>query len=410
MFDFLKKRLKGFVDNFKKEDEEKEPEEPNDILRDDLEELEHEIEEANAIGDSESTARKEELAISPDDISQAHIHEKEYESEIKAKKSTIPTAPKKDEYKESYSDIDESIIIGKEEKTEKKGFFNKIAESITKRSISDDEFDRMFHDLEISLLENNTAVEVVEKIKESLRKEITKDKVQRRKPHEIIREGLIAAIGDLFVPHEPFMSKIKEKKPYTIMFLGVNGSGKTTTIAKLAYKIKNNGMVPVLAAGDTFRAAAIQQLEEHAKKIGVRIIKHDYGADPAAVAFDAVKHAESGKAEIVLIDTAGRLHSNDNLLKELEKIKRVSKPDMTIFIGEAIAGNDVIEQASVFNEKIGIDGIILTKADVDDKGGAALSVSYITKAPIYFIGLGQEYEDLKEFTPQIIMGALGLND
>ena len=164
----------------------------------------------------------------------------------------------------------------------------------------------------------------------------------------------------------------------------------------------------VIAAADTFRAAAIDQLQLHADKLNIKMIKHDYGSDAAAVAFDAVKHAEAKKIDVVLIDTAGRIHSNINLMDEMKKIIRVAKPDLKIFIGESITGNDCTEQAKKFNEAIGIDGIILSKADIDEKGGAAISISYITGKPILYIGTGQEYKDIKEFNPEMIMENLGL--
>ena len=163
----------------------------------------------------------------------------------------------------------------------------------------------------------------------------------------------------------------------------------------------------VLAAADTFRAAAIDQLQLHADKLKVKLIKHDYGSDPAAVAFDAVKHAQSTDKDVVLIDTAGRIHSNINLMEELSKIIRVAKPDLKIFVGESITGNDCTEQAKKFDDAVGIDGIILSKADVDDKGGAAISVSYVTKKPILYLGIGQEYDDLEFFKKESILQSIG---
>jgi fused signal recognition particle receptor len=163
-----------------------------------------------------------------------------------------------------------------------------------------------------------------------------------------------------------------------------------------------------MAAADTFRAAAIDQLQHHADKLNIKLIKQDYGADPAAVAFDAIKHAETKKIDVVLVDTAGRMHSNTNLLDEMKKIIRVAKPDLKIFVGESITGNDCTEQAKEFDDAITIDGIILSKTDIDEKGGAALSVSYITKKPIIYIGTGQEYKDLKEFSADLVLGNLGL--
>ena len=188
----------------------------------------------------------------------------------------------------------------------------------------------------------------------------------------------------------------------------INGSGKTTTIAKIAKLLQENRLKVVIAASDTFRAAAIHQLQEHADRLGVKLIKHDYGSDPAAVAFDAIKYAEAHGIDVVLIDTAGRLHSNVNLMAEMEKVARVAKPDLKIFVGESITGNDCVEQARSFNNAIGIDGIILAKADVDEKGGAAISVSYVTKKPILYLGTGQEYDDLEPFSAEAVVDSLGL--
>jgi fused signal recognition particle receptor len=188
-----------------------------------------------------------------------------------------------------------------------------------------------------------------------------------------------------------------------MLFLGINGSGKTTTIARLAYMLKQKNISVVLGAGDTFRAASIEQLEKHASNLGVPIIKQNYGSDPAAVAFDTIAYAKSHKIDVVLIDTAGRMHTKTDLIREMEKIVRVSKPDLKIFVAESITGNDAIEQAKVFNESVNIDGIILTKADVDERGGTCISVSYITGKPILFIGVGQEYKDLEKFDKEKII-------
>ena len=187
-------------------------------------------------------------------------------------------------------------------------------------------------------------------------------------------------------------------RPLLVMFLGFNGTGKTTTLAKFAYKFKSYN--PVLAAGDTFRAASIEQLQEHGSRIGVEVIKHSYGADSAAVIFDAMKHAAADNSKLVLADTAGRSHSNVNLMDELKKVVRVNKPDLKILVLDSMTGNDIYDQAKLFNDAVGIDGIILTKGDVYDKGGAALSAAYTIKKPILFMGTGQEYGDLKEFRPE----------
>ena len=193
-----------------------------------------------------------------------------------------------------------------------------------------------------------------------------------------------------------------------IAFVGINGSGKTTTIAKVAQLLKKSGLSVVLAAADTFRAAAIDQLQVHADALGCKLIRHDYGADPAAVAFDAIEHAKAKNKDVVLVDTAGRLHSNTNLVDEMKKIIRVAKPHLKIFVGESITGNDCVEQARTFDEAIGIDGIILSKADIDDKGGAALSISYVTKKPILYLGVGQSYDDLQAFDKNKFLAQVGV--
>ena len=293
-------------------------------------------------------------------------------------------------------------------KKEKKGFFEKIKEAITTKTISAEKFNELFWELELALLENNVAVEVIEKIKKDLKEEIVDKPLKRGKVEETIEEALKKSIEGLFVDDFDLEKEIKKKKPYVIVFFGINGSGKTTSIARLAYLLKKEGLKCVMAAADTFRAAAIQQLEEHGKKLDIKVIKHDYGSDPAAVAFDAIKHAEAKGLDIVLVDTAGRMHSNMDLIREMEKIVRVSKPDLKIFVGEAITGNDCIEQASIFNSAIGIDGIILTKQDIDEKGGASVSVSYITKKPIIYMGVGQDYKDLIKFDKEKIIKGLGL--
>ncbi len=293
---------------------------------------------------------------------------------------------------------------------EKKGFFEAIAQKFTHVELSDKKFEELFWDLEITLLENNVAVEVIEKIKADMKLSIVGIPLRKSDVTSVIIKSLRKSIEELFeVPVYNLAEKISEKKPFVILFLGINGAGKTTTIAKVAHMLKGKGYKIVMAAGDTFRAAAIQQLETHANNLGIKLIKHDYGSDSAAVAYDAIAHAKANNIDVVLIDTAGRLHSNTNLMDELKKIARVSAPDLKIFIGESITGNDCIEQAKQFNESVGIDGIILSKADVDEKGGAAISVSYVTGKPILYLGVGQNYGDLQEFSKKAIIEGLGLD-
>ena len=293
---------------------------------------------------------------------------------------------------------------------EKKGVFERIKQVIVTKKISEDKFEEMFSDLEIGLIENNVALEVVDKIKNDLKKEIVDKPIKRDEIEQVVINSLKKSIEDLLKVKRPnLLNLIKEKKerPFIIAFVGVNGSGKTTTVAKMANYLQNHHLKCVLAAADTFRSAAIQQLEEHAKNLNVPLVKHDYGADPAAVAFDAIKMAKARNLDVVLIDTAGRQHSNVNLVDEMKKIIRVAKPDLKIYIGEMISGNDCIEQIQQFDSAISIDGAILTKADIDEKGGTAISVSYVTKKPILYLCTGQEYKDIEEFKPEKIMSSLG---
>ncbi|MBT4805092.1 signal recognition particle-docking protein FtsY [Candidatus Woesearchaeota archaeon] len=322
---------------------------------------------------------------------------KEEEKVIEEKKEVVEE-PQVEEVKP----VEEKEVIA-----EKSGFFGKVKQSLTTKTISADKFETLFWELEIALLESNVSVEVIEKIKEDLKEELVDKPLPRDVPKKI-EETLSKTLNEILTFDKiDILEKAKNKKPLIIAFFGINGSGKTTSIAKLANYFKENNLSVVLAACDTFRAAAIQQLEEHANKLEVKMIKHDYGSDAAAVAFDAVKYAEKHKVDVVLIDTAGRLHSNTNLMAELEKIIRITNPDLKIFIGESITGNDCIEQARKFNELVEMDGAILTKADVDEKGGAPLSIAYTIKKPILFLGMGQEYKDFEAFDKNVILERLG---
>ncbi|MBS3136517.1 signal recognition particle-docking protein FtsY [Candidatus Woesearchaeota archaeon] len=295
------------------------------------------------------------------------------------------------------------------EQKEKKGFFKTLGEKITTTKISDEKFDDIFLDIEMAMMESNVAVEVIEKIKHDLKRNIVGTPIKRGEVEKAVISSLKGSIVEaMSVTGFDILSRIGAKKPAVICFIGVNGSGKTTTIAKIAKMLLDNKKKAVIAASDTFRAAAIDQLQEHANNLGIKLIKHDYGSDPAAVAFDAIKYAKAKDIDVVLVDTAGRLHSNTNLMDELKKVVRVSKPDLVLFIGESITGNDCVEQAQKFSSEVNIDGIILTKADIDEKGGAALSIAYVTKKPILFLGTGQSYSDIEAFDPEKIAESLGL--
>lgn len=270
------------------------------------------------------------------------------------------------------------------------------------RTISEEKLDDLLWDLEVGLLESDVAYTVIESMKKDIKEELKYASFERGKVGELVESVLKNAIAHILKSNElDFIEFIeRSKKPVVIMFVGVNGSGKTLAIAKIATLLKKHGKSSVMAAGDTFRAGAIEQLNIHADKVGVKIIKHGSGADPAAVAYDAIDHAKAKHKDVVLLDTAGRVQTNINLMDEMAKIKRVAKPDLIVFVGDALSGNDAVEQAKRFNEVVGIDGVILTKVDTDAKGGSALSVAYTIGKPLLFIGVGQGYEDQIPFDPQ----------
>ncbi|MBS3815401.1 MAG: signal recognition particle-docking protein FtsY [Hadesarchaea archaeon] len=291
--------------------------------------------------------------------------------------------------------------------------FNRVTKRITRQGLSPEDIEDVSWDLKVELLESDIAVPVAEEIIEGLKEKFSGEKIGvREKPEETARGILREILDDLLTPEEEvdIVKTIEEKndseEPVVILFVGVNGCGKTTTIAKLAKYLQNEGYEPILAAADTFRAAGIEQLEKHGDNLGVRVIKHERGSDAAAVAYDAIEHAKAKDSDVVLVDTAGRMQSNINLMDEMKKIARVANPDLTIFVGDALTGNDAIEQAQKFNETVNIDGSILCKMDADARGGAALSIVKITGSPILFLGNGQDYEDLVEFEPEIILNAI----
>ena len=272
-----------------------------------------------------------------------------------------------------------------------------------KRRIREAKLEEVLSDLEMILLESDIAFEAVEHVIGSIREKLLHARIKRKEDvGDYIETSLREAIKEMLsidlIDFEEFIINAGSR-PVKIMFVGVNGTGKTTVIAKLAHRLQKMGRSIIIAAADTFRAGAIEQLEIHAKRLGVRLIKNKAGSDPAAVAFDAVEHARARHKDVVLIDTAGRIQTNTNLMNEMKKLKNVAKPDLIVFVGDSLAGNDAIEQARKFDEAVGIDCAILTKIDADAKGGAALSIAYAVKKPILFLGIGQGYDDLQPYSP-----------
>ena len=266
--------------------------------------------------------------------------------------------------------------------------------------IREKHLDNVLPEMKLALMESDVAMVAVEEMEIIIKKRLVGLRVENRAAIvPTIEKALKASLVELLskTTFDPQTLLEKRDQPLIIAFVGVNGTGKTTTIAKIADWLQQNGKSVVLAASDTFRAGAIEQLEVHAERLGCKFIKHQAGADPAAVAFDAVEHARAKHRDIVLIDTAGRMQTNTNLMDEMKKIKRVAKPDLIMFVGDSLAGNDAIDQARKFHEAVGIDAVVLTKLDVDAKGGAALSISSAIGQPIAFIGIGQGYGDIMPF-------------
>ena len=331
------------------------------------------------------------------------VHKKEEAEGIEVSSATTT---------EEVANISASLSIDeKKTKKEKVGLKDKAKALIIEREtiLGEEDLAGPLWELEISLMEGNVALPVAEEIVSNVREElIGKKKRIFSNTDKIVEDVLKDSIKDVIKNDGPPFDEIISTgdKPVVILFVGVNGTGKTTTIAKVAKRLTDNGYSVVIASGDTYRAGAQEQIETHAERLGLRLIKHQYGADPSAVIYDAVEHAKAKGKDVVLADTAGRMHTDLNLMRELQKIKRINSPRLTIFVDEAIAGNDAVERAKQFNESIGIDGSILSKLDADARGGAAISIPYVTGKPIFFFGVGQRYEDLIVFDEDWLLGKI----
>ncbi len=377
MFGFLKKKLKEVAQRFsKKIEEEEKAEEISEEAKEQIEMIEETLEGTKPVEEKVTEEIEEEKA-----------EEKKVKEETKK-------------------------VVPKEEKPKKLGLFQRIKRKILLHKISEKEFNEFFDELELILLENNVALEVIDRIKENLKNELVGKEIKRGEQEKFLFNSLKKAIEDVLMEYDinQIIEKIEENRkagePTKILFIGVNGVGKTTTLAKFAKYLMDRGYSVVISASDTFRAASIEQLQIHADNLGIKLIKHQYGADAAAVAYDAIQYAKAHGIDVVLIDSAGRQHTSSNLMDELKKLKRVANPDFTIFVADSMTGNDAVDQAKEFQEKVGYDFSILTKADVDEKGGAILSVAYVSGKPIAFLGVGQSYSDLVPFKKEEIVEKL----
>jgi len=275
--------------------------------------------------------------------------------------------------------------------------------------IEEEDLETPLEELEIALISSDVEMGVVQEILGGIRENlIGETRAQVKQTGHVVEDALREALVDVIsVGQFDFEEHIAAAdKPVSIIFTGVNGVGKTTTIAKLSQYLEERGYSTVLANGDTYRAGANEQLQKHADNLDRKLISHEQGSDPAAVIYDAVEYAEANEVDVVLGDTAGRLHTSNDLMDQLEKIDRVIEPDMTIFVDEAVAGQDAVERAREFNDAAAIDGAVLTKADADPQGGAAISIAHVTGKPILFLGTGQDYDDLEPFDPEVIVDRL----
>ncbi|WP_407410811.1 signal recognition particle-docking protein FtsY [Methanobrevibacter sp.] len=432
------------VEEIEEVDEEEDEEAPEEVEEDEEDELESEDDEEEISDDEEEEVKEEKksgllsrlMGQSKKDESEeeeesgeAEEPESEDEEEEKEEKSHF-WSRKKDE--EETSEEESEGEDEEEEKEEKSHFWSRkkdksdvsadgeatggIFSFVREKTIQEKHVEDILFELEMELLQGDVAMEVASEVVDGVKDNLVGKKIKRSNDiTELTFNALRDTVAEIIdVPGKSMTEMIEEKKaqgePLVVMFVGINGTGKTTTIGKLANYYLNKGYTPVIAASDTFRAGAIEQVTHHADNVGVKIIKHQKGSDPAAVAFDAVEHAKAQGKELVLIDTAGRMQTNTNLMDEMKKIKRVSKPDLVIFVGDALTGNDATEQAKKFNEAIDIDGVILTKADADSKGGASLSIGYVIQKPIMFLGVGQGYDDIMEYDAEWMLNQLFSED
>jgi len=286
------------------------------------------------------------------------------------------------------------------------------AKSFGQKELKEKDIDEVLFELEVALMESDVAIEVIDSLKSDLKQKLIGTTVEKEQIANIVKQTLRQNISNLFdaAGKIDILTNITKKKeigePYIILFLGINGTGKTTTLAKVAHLLQQNKFSVVIAAADTYRAGAIEQLSEHAKRLNLKIIAQNYGSDPAAVARDAVLYAKSHKIDCILIDTAGRMQTSKNLMDQIAKITKVVNPDLKLFVGDSLAGNDTVNQAREFHQYTKFDGAILAKSDADARGGAAISIVKVTSTPILYLGVGQEYKDLKIFDKESFLESL----
>jgi fused signal recognition particle receptor len=285
-----------------------------------------------------------------------------------------------------------------------------LSQRVSSHKLDSDSIAKALEDFKIILIEGGVAYDVVEDLFSSVKSKLDGIEISRLEDKSrLVKNVFRKSFKEILLNTSGFdlltlaSTKKVEGIPLVIVFIGVNGVGKTTSMAKVARLLQKEDYTVVMACSDTFRSGALEQLNEHGRRLGIKVIQHSYGSDAAAVAFDAINYAKAHKVNVVLVDTAGRMHTDRNLMDEMKKVIRVAEPDLKVLVLDALTGNDAVEQCKIFAESVGVDAVLLTKLDADEKGGTTFSVSAVLGKPIIFIGTGQTYEELKKFDPEFFI-------
>lgn len=426
MFDSLKKKFSDFVNSLKNEKEDTDQKgQGGKVVENQIAEQREEVRK----GAQEENVQEE---AKPEGRKGQEIEKETAAGEAHEEKRTGGVEEETGTHAENAAEIAESRQEGNSEEAKKPdlkeyaknrerreeriikprlSFVTKLKKAVFKTiEIKDSDVEKLLEELKISLVQSDVNYSVAEKIVDSIRRNIVGAKISSDDLENGINSILKNSIMEILNRNpgvdvlEGARGKIaRGEKPYKILFIGPNGAGKTTTIGKMARMFLTNNMSCVLSASDTFRAAAIEQTAYHANKLGVSVIKGIYGADPSSIAFDAVAYARAKGIDVVLIDSAGRQETNKNLIEEVKKMHRIAKPDLTVFVGESIAGNALLDQVRTFDQSVKLDGIILTKLDCDAKGGNSLSILSETTIPVLFFGVGEAYNALIPYRPELII-------
>ncbi|MFC7140428.1 signal recognition particle-docking protein FtsY [Halosimplex aquaticum] len=421
MFDGLKEKLGRFSDDVEEDvDDEAVEEEPEDAAEAEAAETDAETADAgtadteasDASAETDAASEPEETEADEPEVDEDDVDEDDVDEDESEEDGTEEAA------EDDIDDADEEAAADDESGDDEDSDSDDAGRSLGERAkllatgktvIDEEDLENHLDDLEIALLQSDVEMGVAQEILDGVEENLVGETRRRlSSTGNLVRDALREALYDVIsVGQFDFDERVAEAdKPVVIVFTGVNGVGKTTTIAKLSRYFEERGLSSVLANGDTYRAGANEQLQQHADALDREVISHEQGSDPAAVIYDAIEYADAHDVDVVLGDTAGRLHTSDGLMDQLSKIDRVTDPDLTLFVDEAVAGQDAVNRAREFNDAAEIDGAVLTKADADPQGGAAISIAHVTGKPILFLGTGQDYDDLERFDPEEIVDRL----